>query len=104
MLAYDAPVASLWLSHQPSATSGAIQQVEWRPEIALVTRPVDGVIVRVADPGTAAFLSACARGEPLDEAARAADEAGGDVAEVFAALIAAGVFLSNLIGELRESV
>jgi Putative DNA-binding domain len=104
MLAYDAPVASLWLAHQPSATSEAIQQVEWRPEIALVTRPAVRVIVRVADPGTAAFLSACARGEPLGEAARAADEAGGNVAEVFAALIAAGAFLSNQIGELHESV
>jgi Putative DNA-binding domain len=104
MLAYDAPVASLWLAHQPSATSDAIQQVEWRPEIALVTRPAVRVIVRVADPGTAAFLSACARGEPLGDAARAADEAGGNVAEVFAALIAAGAFLSNQIGELHESV
>jgi hypothetical protein len=104
MLACDAPVASLWLAHQPSATPGALQRVEWRPEIALVTRPADSVIVRVADLGTAAFLSACARGEPLVEAARAADEAGGDVAKVFAALIAAGVFLSNPIGAVHESV
>ena len=93
MLACDAPVVSLWLAHQPWATSDAIEQVEWRPEIALVTRPADRVIVRVADPGTAAFLSACARGEPLGEAARAADEAGADVAQVFVSLIAAGAFL-----------
>jgi hypothetical protein len=100
MLAYDAPVASLWLAHQPSAAPDAIQQVEWRPEIALVTRPAGAVMVRVADPGTSAFLSACARGEPLLEAAVAADEAGGDVAQVFAGLIAAGAFLANQIGDL----
>jgi Putative DNA-binding domain len=96
----DVPVASLWLAHQPSAAPDAIQQVEWRPEIALVTRPAGAVMVRVADPGTSAFLSACARGEPLLEAAVAADEAGGDVAQVFAGLIAAGAFLANQIGDL----
>jgi len=92
MLVCDAPVASLWLAHQPWAAANAIERVEWRPEIALITRPADRVIVRVIHPGTAAFLSACARGAPLGEAARATDAAGGDVAEVFAALIAAGAF------------
>lgn len=104
MLASDAPVASLWLAHQPSAGDGAIERVDWRPETALVTRPADRVIVRAADPGTVAFLSACARGEPLGEAARAADEATGNVAEVFAGLIGAGAFLSHRIGELHESL
>jgi hypothetical protein len=103
-LTSDVPVASLWLALQPSAAPDAIQQVEWQPEIALVTRPADRVIVRVVDSGAAAFLSACARGEPLVEAARAADEMGGDVAEVFAELIAAGVFLTNQIGDLRGSI
>jgi hypothetical protein len=100
----DAPVASLWLAHQPSAPPEAIEQVKWRPEIALVTRPADRVIVRVIDPGAAAFLSACVRGEPLVEAARLAHEAGVDVAEVFAELIAAGAFLANQIGELDASI
>jgi hypothetical protein len=95
MLAYDAPVASLWLAHQPSATSGAIQQVEWRPEIALVTRPADRVIVRVIQPATAAFLQTCAQGAPLGEAARAAHALGGDVARIFAALIVAGAFVKK---------
>jgi hypothetical protein len=93
ILAQDAPVASLWLAHQPWAASDAIERVEWRPETALVTRPADRVIVGVVDPGAAAFLSACARGELLGEAARLADDAGGDVARVFAALLAAGAFL-----------
>jgi hypothetical protein len=104
MLNSDVPVASLWLAHQPSAAPDAIQQVEWQSEVALVTRPADRVIVRVADPGSAAFLSACARGGPLVEAACAADEAGGNVAEVFAGLIAAGAFLANPIGALDGSV
>jgi Putative DNA-binding domain len=104
MLVSDAPVASLWLAHQPSADADAIERVEWLPEIALVTRPADRVIIRVADPGAAAFLSACARGEPLGEAAHAANEAAGDVAKVFAGLIGAGAFLSFQIGELHESV
>jgi hypothetical protein len=93
MLAYDAPVASLWLAHQPWAAAGAIERVEWQPEVALVTRPADKVIVMVANPGMVAFLSACERGESLGDAARTADEAGGDVAQIFAALIAAGAFL-----------
>ena len=95
ILAEDAPVASLWLAHQPWAASDAIERVEWRPETALVTRPADGVIVGVIDAGAAAFLSACARGEPLGEAARSADDAGGDVARVFAALLAAGAFFGD---------
>ncbi len=93
MLACNAPVASLWLAHQPWAAVGAIERVEWQPEVALVTRPADKVIVMVANPGMAAFLSACERGESLGDAARTADEAGGDVAQIFAALIAAGAFL-----------
>jgi Putative DNA-binding domain len=102
MLASDAPVASLWLAHEPSADPDEIERVEWRPEIALVTRPADRVNIRVADPGAAAFLSACARGEPLGEAARAANAASGDVAKVFAGLIDAGAFLSHQIGELHD--
>jgi hypothetical protein len=92
MLVCGAPVASLWLAHQPWAAANAIEQVEWRPEIALITRPADRVIVRVIHPATAAFLSACARGAPLGEAARATDAVGGDVAQVFATLIVAGAF------------
>ena len=38
---------------------GAIERVKWQPEVALVTRPADRVIVTIADPGMAAFLSAC---------------------------------------------
>ena len=100
----DAPVVSLWLAHQPWATTDAIERVDWQPEIALLTRPADRFILRASDPGTAAFLSACARGEPLSEAARAADEAGADVARVFAALLAAGAFLCNRNGKLHESI
>jgi hypothetical protein len=103
-VACDAPVASVWLAHQPSAGSDAIQRVQWRPEIALVTRPVDKVMVGVANRGTEAFLSACMRGEPLGEAARAADEVGADIAEVFSGLIGAGAFLSHEFGEFRESL
>jgi Putative DNA-binding domain len=95
MLASDAPVASLWLAHQPWAAAEAIQQVEWRPEIALITRPADRVIVRVIQPDSAAFLQACAQGAPLGEAARAADAQGGDVAQVFATLIIAGAFVQK---------
>jgi hypothetical protein len=104
MLASDAPIASLWLAHQPSATADAIRQVEWRPEIALVTRPFTTVIVSVVDPVTAAFLAACLRGEPLGDAACAAAEPGGNVAEILAVLIAAGAFVSSPIGELHGVV
>ena len=95
MLAFDAPVASLWLAHQPSAAADAIRQVEWRPEIALVTRPLTTVIVSVVDPAVAAFLSACLRGESLGDAARATAERDGNVAESFAALIGAGAFIPD---------
>jgi hypothetical protein len=104
VLGSDAPVGSLWLAHQPSADSDAIERVEWRGEIALLTRPADKVNIRVADPGALVFLSACARGEPLGEAARATKETTGDVAKVFAGLIDAGAFISHHIGELHESV
>ena len=91
----DAPVASLWLAHQRGAAAEAIERVEWQPEIALMTRPTDTVIVGAIPPGMAAFLSACAQGEPLGEAARAAAAAGADVARAFAALILAGAFLEK---------
>jgi hypothetical protein len=82
------PAASIWLAHQADAEPGAFDAIGWDEEVILVTRPRDAVEVRVIDAATRAFLA----GATLSEAAANAAEEGGDVASIFASLLAAGAF------------
>jgi len=84
---YDCPAASLWLAHLEN-NEPALDDIDWSPEIALVTRGTSGVEVQVIDVGTRDFLGA----RTLGAAASAAHDRGGDVAAIFSALLTAGAF------------
>ncbi len=88
--AFRSPVASIWRAHQPDAGEDALDHVGWRPEAALVTRPLAEVLVTEIDPRAIAFLHACAAGKPLGVAVETL--AGGEVADIFSTLITAGAF------------
>lgn len=91
------PTGSLWLAHQSEAAQDALDTIVWEPQCVLITRPADAVELRVIDAATQAFLSGTSL---VDAAARAAGE-GGDVAGIFASLLAAGAFAAqHLEGEL----
>jgi hypothetical protein len=85
--AFDYPVASLWQAHQDDAPQ-MFATIEWGAQIVLVTRPRLRVDVRAIDAATHAFLTA----PTLGEAALAADDRGGDVSAIFAALLSLGAF------------
>lgn len=85
----DWPAASLWRAHQPDAAADALDHVAWEPEIVLVSRVDATVLVTPIDRASAAFLSA----PTLGEAAVASSEAGGDVATVFATVLAASALV-----------
>ncbi|OQW74793.1 MAG: DUF2063 domain-containing protein [Proteobacteria bacterium ST_bin13] len=86
-----APVASLWLAHQPQVSEDALESIVWAPELILITRPEDAIEVRVIDVPTRAFLTGATL---VDAAERAAGE-GGDVAQIFASLLGAGAFAAQ---------
>ncbi len=85
--AFDCPVVSLWLAHQEGAIQ-MLEMIEWAPETALISRRGMAVQMSAVDPAIRAFLAA----STLGEAAAAAHEAGGDVATIFATLLATGAF------------
>jgi len=84
---FDCPAVSIWLAHQDVPVTG-LDAIEWRHETALVTRPGLDIRVRPVDEATRAFASA----PTLADAATAAHELGGNVADIFAALLADGAF------------
>lgn len=88
--ALTSPAASIWRAHQPD-TMVALDAIEWRHEVALVTRPEGTVSVTVLPPGGGPFIDALAAGRPLGDAAQAAGE---DLADVFSTLITLGAFVS----------
>lgn len=81
------PAVSIWQAHQSGEVEDLALQ-HWNPETALVTRPGRGVEVRAIDAATHAFLTS----PTLGEAASAADERAGDVAEIFSTLLVSGAF------------
>lgn len=87
---FESPAASIWLAHQPG-TDASLDQIDWAPELALVTRPAGAVEVRMVPGPAEAFLDASAAGRPLGAAAALV---AGDVAPLFAELVEAGSFLS----------
>jgi hypothetical protein len=64
------PIVTIWAMNAGEAELGPI--ADWRPQDALVVRPVLDVTIRTLPPGGAAFLEALGRGLSLAEAAEAA--------------------------------
>lgn len=69
------PIVSLW--HE-SQEAGDVASPQWRPEAALIARPMLEVEVWNLPPGGFAFLAALSRGATLAEAAEAAMDAAPD--------------------------
>jgi hypothetical protein len=98
------PLHSIW--RRSRAGDDYLSDIDWRGEGVLLTRPELEVLDRPLSRGGAAFLDACARGECIDDAVRAAFEAdeGADLAELIRQLLLAGAFtaLEPLPGEMHR--
>jgi len=91
----DLPIYSIWWRNcSPLAASSKDDEgdIEWHGEGALLTRVADAVVSCPASEATCAFLDACARGEPLGEAAAAAMgiQPDADLANMLSTLLRAG--------------
>jgi hypothetical protein len=114
-VAADAPIHTLWQRNRRAAAELPDEAVgadlDWRAEGALLTRPRDVVESIPLDAAGASFLDACAAGGTLADAAaaalavgssdadtgapsggRVAASRGVDLAQLMAALLAAGAF------------
>lgn len=85
------PAGSIWLIDQTAGGEG-FDAITWTEEAVLVTRPAGQVRVTVLDRGTLAFLTACAAGASLGDAAQAADQQGADPTDLVPKLVMAGAF------------
>ena len=92
---FQSPTVSIWSAHKQGTP---LDDILWRPEMALVTRPGAEVLVHILPKGAREFLDACAQGRPIAEAALAANNAGADLVDVFRLLIEAGAFQSDSNG------
>jgi hypothetical protein len=88
----DAPIYSIWSRNRADETPH--DELEWKPEGALLTRPHDVVQWFDIDAAGCAFLEACAKGRTLGAAADAALEAQADTdfARLMSTLLGAGAF------------
>ena len=88
----DAPIYSIWSRNRTDKT--ADDELEWKPEGALLVRPRDVVQWITLDAAGCAFLDLCAKHCTLAEAADAALEAqkNVDLARLLSTLLAAGAF------------
>ena len=84
------PIYSIWARNREAATSA--DELVWRSEGALLTRPSDAVRWCAISRAGCTFLDACADGLPLAEAAGQAQAADpeSDLAATFATLLRAG--------------
>jgi len=89
----DAPVYTLWQRNRSG--EGLEDDLPWKAEGALLTRPADAVDWCAANQADCAFLDACAAGESLGNAAAAALAAQSDVdlARLLARLLRAGALV-----------
>ncbi len=88
------PVYTLWAGHRQDPVP-AFDDLAWRGEGALLTRPQAEVRWQPLDRAGSALLDACAQGAPLGEAAQAAldTDPACNLAELLPQLFAAGAFL-----------
>jgi hypothetical protein len=91
----DLPIYSIWATNRAGIDS--TDEIAWRGEGALLTRPVDAVAWQALERSGAAFLDACARGCPLGEAAGAALEVdvNVDIAALLARLLSSGALIAE---------
>lgn len=94
---FQSPAVSIWRAHREGT---ALEDILWRSEAVLVTRPGAVVLVQTLPQGAKEFLDACAQDQSIAEAALIANNAGADIANVFRLLIEAGTFLSEPNGNL----
>jgi hypothetical protein len=88
----EQPVYSIWERHRRPSAVG--DELAWRGEGALLTRPGDTVNWHGITRAGCAFLDACASGASLAEAAERAlaTDPQADISAMFAALLRAGAF------------
>jgi hypothetical protein len=88
----EAPVYTIWTRNRADRVTD--DDIDWRPEGALLTRPRDTVEWIALDAAGCAFLDACAGGQTLAGAAHAALKLqdGADISQLFATLLGAGAF------------
>ncbi len=88
----DAPIYTIWSRNRSGDALG--DDLDWRPEGALLVRPRDCVEWIALDAAGCAFLDVCATGGTLSEAAQAALDAQGnaDLARLMSTLLEAGAF------------
>jgi hypothetical protein len=88
----SAPVYTIWQRNRAERVHD--DDIEWKPEGALLVRPCDAVRWIALDAAGCAFLDACAAGRTLGAAARSALEADSDanIAQLLAMLLGAGAF------------
>lgn len=91
---HDFPAYSLWSRNREGDVETA--DIPWNGEGALLTRPADSVRWMALDAPACEFLDACARGEPLAQAAASIPEV--RLAGLLASLLDAGAFTT---GELQ---
>jgi len=88
----EAPIYTIWARNR--ADSVADDDIDWRPEGALLVRPRDTVRWLSLDAAGCAFLDACAAGSTLagaaQEALQAKDDA--DISRLMATLLGVGAF------------
>ena len=88
----EQPIFTIWSRNRGVAPPDG--EIKWRGEGALIVRPLDSVQTTELGRAGAAFLDACAAGESLADAARAAlaVDAAADLAQLMAGLLTAGAF------------
>ena len=88
----DAPTYTIWSRNRSGV--GLDDDLDWRPEGALLTRPRDAVEWHALDAAGCAFLDACAAHGTVAVAAQAALAVQGDadLARLMSSLLAAGAF------------
>lgn len=88
----EAPAYSIWSRNRGDANDD--NEIDWRPEGALLTRPRDAVTWRALDQAGCVFLDTCAAGGTVADAAQAALDIDGalDLSRLIAVLLDAGAF------------
>jgi hypothetical protein len=88
---FGLPAYSIWSRNREE--NPATSDIDWVGEGALLTRPGDSVRWMPLDAPACAFLDACARGEPLAQAAGSVPAA--SLAGLLASLLEAGAFATG---------
>jgi hypothetical protein len=97
----DAPIYTIWARNRADRVPG--DDIDWRPEGGLLTRPRDTVGWIALDAAGCAFLDACAAGVTLAGAAEKAFQAqnDADMSQLMATLLGAGAFGGLSRGDKR---